>query len=491
MIEKHRLEQAALHAVDLLDPAERQNFESELRINRELQHGLREFHDIVAAVSKTAPQHAPPALNLGSITATAPAPITQKISPQAKTNGHASKIVVLADVNRSHRPVLPWAVAAACAVLASWFASQAYVTQRELHTLQVKLPPPVPSTTPSSSNGSTNDNSVVITPGTPTVEGGHELLPRNPTGTREVRLIQDRERLQLEIQKIKHAHSMLTDPQDGVLQMKLVELRSPQTKPGTTPSAHQLLDRITEAVRASLPNKDSVTPPPTDTKDATPPAKATPTPTPPKVSAHGVGADQELEISGPVNLKALNLSPDQRVVYREGFSAGDYQELNDGVWWDENRNFVWRKQPDGSVVGQQPPPQWSPEGETPPLRVSAAIPPEVTQPPTDNAPITTNSPTPAIESWTFVDGPRGDGTIIVQNMPAPASGQIHALWSQETITSAPVFRGYFPELTNGSGMISFSLPPGTPPATFMVTTEAASANSVPTSPSPSILLLGP
>jgi hypothetical protein len=384
-------------------------------------------------------------------------------------------------------------------VLASWFASQAYVTQRELHNIQTKIQSiDVPSHGGGQTVEPTQANRPGPVPGNVAAPGGESLLVRNPGVSREVSLIQDRERLQLEIQKMKSAHASLTQPQEGVLQMKLVALRSPDKQPGAATSAHQLLDRITEAVSATLPKTETPAPKPatekpTDSVPQTPPASA---PKQPKVSAHGVGADQELEISGPVNLKALNLAPDQRVVYRDGFTAGDYQELTDGVWWDENRNFVWRKQTDGSVIGQQPPAQWTPESEAPPLRVPtpetavtpSVEPPSTTPPATPVAPAT---PTAPLESWTFVDGPRGDGTIIVQNMPAPSSGQIHALWSQETATSQPVFRGYFPDLPNGNGVISFSLPPGTPPATFMVTAEPASANPAPASPSNNVILIGP
>jgi anti-sigma-K factor RskA len=120
--ERHE-ELAALHALGLLEGAERSAFETELAGNRELQALAGSFDAAITGLALAAPPQPPPAgLKAGILAAldttpAAPAPV----------------------VPFPLRRFLPWAAAAALALTATWFALQNLSLRTEndaLHTQQ-------------------------------------------------------------------------------------------------------------------------------------------------------------------------------------------------------------------------------------------------------------------------------------------------------------------------------------------------------------------
>lgn len=117
MIDERQQELAALHALDLLEGAERAAFEAELRQNAELQKLVRELRESSAAYALTAPQVAPaPELK---------ARILAKLdATRASATEQPAKIFFL-------RPsvLVPWAIAAGFAVGCGWLG-QLYLQHR-------------------------------------------------------------------------------------------------------------------------------------------------------------------------------------------------------------------------------------------------------------------------------------------------------------------------------------------------------------------------
>lgn len=120
--ERHE-ELAALHALGLLEDAERSAFETELAGNRELQALAGSFDAAITGLALAAPPQPPPAgLKAGILAA-------------LDTTPAAPAAVVPFPLRR----FLPWAAAAALALTATWFALQNLSLRTEndaLHTQQ-------------------------------------------------------------------------------------------------------------------------------------------------------------------------------------------------------------------------------------------------------------------------------------------------------------------------------------------------------------------
>lgn len=132
MITERQEEQAALHALGLLEGAERSAFEAEIAAQPELHALVVSLRESTAALALAAPQIAPPAALksrlLASIEAPAPKPAVVVAFPFAR--------------------VIPWAVAACAMFAASWFGyrtmhlrseNQMLRTERELAEIAYRM----------------------------------------------------------------------------------------------------------------------------------------------------------------------------------------------------------------------------------------------------------------------------------------------------------------------------------------------------------------
>lgn len=128
MITERQQENAALHALGLLEGAERADFENELAGNKELQPLVASLTQASAAIALTVPQIAPPATLKASILDAVSASITA--APVAP----APAPVV------SFPPIrwLPLAAAAALAITALWLGSQNFRLRQENNSLRTE-----------------------------------------------------------------------------------------------------------------------------------------------------------------------------------------------------------------------------------------------------------------------------------------------------------------------------------------------------------------
>ena len=113
MIDERHEELAALHALDLLDGAERADFESALARDPALQLLVRELRESSASLAHTAPAAAPPAELRARVLAS-----VDKVAVETSK----SKIVAFPSW-------LPWAAAACFAAVAAWLG-QGYIASR-------------------------------------------------------------------------------------------------------------------------------------------------------------------------------------------------------------------------------------------------------------------------------------------------------------------------------------------------------------------------
>ena len=129
MITDHQEELAALHALGLLEGAEKSAFENELAGNAALRAQCDRLAESAAAVALSAPQIEPPAGLKDRILAacTAPGPGARPAPGRSVVVTPARGKVVAFPLSR----LVPWAAAAALAVAALWLARQNQALQNE------------------------------------------------------------------------------------------------------------------------------------------------------------------------------------------------------------------------------------------------------------------------------------------------------------------------------------------------------------------------
>jgi anti-sigma-K factor RskA len=128
MITERQQENAALHALGLLEGAERASFEGELAGNRELRGLVDSLTAASAAIALTVPQVEPPAkLKAGILAAVAASTTAAPVEPEAPR-------VIAYPFNHW----LPLAAAAGLAITALWLGSQIRVLRQENLTLRTE-----------------------------------------------------------------------------------------------------------------------------------------------------------------------------------------------------------------------------------------------------------------------------------------------------------------------------------------------------------------
>jgi anti-sigma-K factor RskA len=120
MIHERQEELASLYALDLLEGAERADFEQSLAADQELQTLVRELREAAAGLAHTAPVARPPDALRSRVLATIAQP--QAASRPATIERFPSSFA---------RPLLPWAIAAGLAVTAGWFARLSVVNHAD------------------------------------------------------------------------------------------------------------------------------------------------------------------------------------------------------------------------------------------------------------------------------------------------------------------------------------------------------------------------
>jgi anti-sigma-K factor RskA len=120
MITDRQEELATLHALDLLEGAERESFEAELAGNAELRALVDSLRESSAALALAAPQVQPPAALKARILDAA----------TGRSGGQVTPFPMMR--------FLPWAAAAALAVAATWLATQNLALRNQNATLRTE-----------------------------------------------------------------------------------------------------------------------------------------------------------------------------------------------------------------------------------------------------------------------------------------------------------------------------------------------------------------
>ncbi len=113
MIDERHEELASLYAFDLLEGAERTQFEAELARNPQLQAVVQELRATAASLAHTAPPRQPPGALKQRVLASIAATSTDTV-PAAPDN------IIRPVEFRRRSTFLPWAIAACLALSAVW-----------------------------------------------------------------------------------------------------------------------------------------------------------------------------------------------------------------------------------------------------------------------------------------------------------------------------------------------------------------------------------
>lgn len=123
MIDERQQELASLYALDLLEGAERVQFEAALARDPELQKLVGELRQTSAALAHTAPAAEPPAA------------LRERVFASIDRKGAAGGDGVGAKIAPFPRSlaatVMPWAIAAGFALIAAWFGERYYLAQAQ------------------------------------------------------------------------------------------------------------------------------------------------------------------------------------------------------------------------------------------------------------------------------------------------------------------------------------------------------------------------
>ena len=125
MIDERHEELAALHALDLLEGAERDAFARELDQNAELRALVAGLRESAALLAHTAPDAAPPP----ELRARVLASVESKIVSSEATGLPNQQSKIIRPPSSIFRSLLPWAAAAGFALVAVWFA-RLYIASR-------------------------------------------------------------------------------------------------------------------------------------------------------------------------------------------------------------------------------------------------------------------------------------------------------------------------------------------------------------------------
>ncbi len=130
MIDERHEELAALYALDLLEGAEREQFEAAVARNPQLQALARELRESSTALAHTATTVEPPRELKQRVLAS--------IEARGAQAGAADETKIIRPPEFGFRQFLPWAAAACLAVTAGWFAYRSSVSESEASLLREK-----------------------------------------------------------------------------------------------------------------------------------------------------------------------------------------------------------------------------------------------------------------------------------------------------------------------------------------------------------------
>jgi Anti-sigma-K factor rskA len=434
-------------------------------------HGRGEaahLEECVAAAALTAPRHRAPAHCLAGVKSRT----ARSASAAARLNGHVTALA-----QPSPWPArFGWGLAAALAALASWQTVRVVRLETEVTTLK------------GGNHGSGPDkvrNDTANNAGDERGPAGHAdgwnaKDPFNP-GSRgpnaksrltpaESMVVPDRPALVRQLEELRRMNESRFQPAPGLARTVVMELQPPGSRPGIVATTSTLSEEVASIIAAGL-------------------EKGKPVPGKPPLTVAGPDKDRpgdEIVIKeGLPNLSGYPL-PEGVTLYHQDFPRDNWQEweglhlLKDGRFYDAINEILWKPVPgEGRYIGTRP--------QEPILLDEQAAPRDTAPPPPPSVPENGTEAAPPL-MWVIYDESRGDGRLVVNDLPPPPAGKDYQLWFENAPGSAPVTAGLLPPLESGAGQVWFSLKPGISPMHYRLTLEPSGGSSQPIGP---VILTGP
>ena len=435
--------------------------------------GLSGWEDTAAAVTLTAPGHRAPARCLMEIKSRL-SHLTRASSPPASLRkaeaGGFGPVVLNGHTHPARkRPAwLGYGLAAALAVFGGWQSVRVIHLNSEIIALKSNTTPK-PDTTINSTdrNPSANHDG---TPSDPFSPPDKSSLPNSRALAAESIVVPDRAALQRQLDELQRLNDAHFQPVPGLARTVVMELQTPGSKPTTPIRTPTLSAEVAGIIAAGIDKGRTGAKPPLSLSGA---SKARP-------------GDEIVIESGLPNLAGFTLQPDATLFHKD-FPADTWQQweglhlLKNGSFYDELNNILWKPVPgEGRRYSGRTP-------EQPVLLEEQAAPRDAGAPAHPASPVN-DAPDSQPLIWSIYDESRGEGRLVVSDLPPAPDGKAYQLWFEDARSPTPITAGLFPPLENGSGQVWFDLTPGVSPVNYRLTLEPAAGSATPLGP---VVLTGP
>lgn len=414
-----------------------------------------ELQEAIAAAALTAPVRRAPAGCLTNIR-------RQIAATTTGLNGHATpaaerKVIAF----RGSR--LGWGLAAALALFGGWQTVRVFQLNDQLAAAEKAR-----GAAESGATGDGNDVSTHPAGNAPdkALASDRPGIRRNPFTSRngaEAILVPDRPALERKLAELQRAQEARLQQSPGMARTVVTEL-NPPGKSGTSSRTPALADEVAEIIAAGMTRTRSGKPFTLSSTDRARP-----------------GGGMTFE-EGLPNLSGLTLPPDTAFLHNH-FPTDTWQDweglhlLKDGSFYDELNNLLWKPVTGGRYSGSVP--------EEPIILEDRAAPRDT--PGTSSTQSSTGGDAQPL-IWSIYDESRGEGRLVISDLPAAPEGKSYQLWFEDANTSAPVTAGLLPPLEGGEGQVWFNLTPGISPTRYRITLEPSGGSTQPTGTS---ILSGP
>ncbi|MEM7386592.1 MAG: anti-sigma factor, partial [Verrucomicrobiota bacterium] len=180
--------------------------------------------------------------------------------------------------------------------------------------------------------------------------------------------------------------------------------------------------------------------------------------------------------------------PDFPVADYEDF---DFLKVGEQSFFDEDSWVLWEPSEDGqSYLGRLAPDDFDPEAQEAfagpsaeeilhPEPLPSGFSEEVDGPAADQDP-SGELAEAAVSGYALFDETTSEGSLILQNLPAPAEDKAYQLWFDDPKVDQPLNLGMLPALEEGAGRVFFELETsGFSPVGYRITEEPMDGSSLP------------
>lgn len=467
MTEKQLKEDAEAYALGLLDDRERARIEQSIEDLPGLQAYVSELEDAIAGVALTAPAEEVNPTVLG------------RVLEQIGQNGESTW-------KRLARRALSlpggWPAAAALALLFGVGAVRYEKAQDELVRAQGERDAVVREIR----------NMITVLEGSDPRRGGapgaSELGNINTSVASKIvqaaqrksyRLVQDLERVNQELASVRNREAERATAHPGVARPLVVSMWDPDVPIEERENANMLSEQVSDMIGDQLETAGEEDPDETDAKESDA-----------AESSMSFDSWPEVEVTGD-SLAPLWFTRDlpngPRIRHKdfpvEAWSDLGLTRYDNGTYYDPESDLLYSPSLNGTdYLGKRPPAGFDPQSGVMPEPVESVPAPQPIE--SEAAP---EQPLP--KAFTIYDETTGEGSIILQNLPARADETTYHLWLSDSQAEIPIEVGVLPDLDGGDGRVFFDLQPGLSPSGYILTAEPTGES--PTAPGENVILHGP